>query len=175
MKLATLAPKSRWTIRRRTARWTLSRPTQRQPPTRKARLGDFIGGYDAGRRQVGRLRWGRGKSSTRDQGAGSRRRVLQERAANHSGTAYAGWRVGLSDLKLKLVADESGRPLNVMANAKYGYHYVAVYDGKGKARLEVVPDQADLVRDIFTWVGHQRCPNSSHSRRRTSRGLPSVC
>jgi site-specific DNA recombinase len=46
--------------------------------------------------------------------------------------------------------------LNVMANAPYGYHYVTVHDGKGKARFEVVPDQADVVRDIFTWVGQER-------------------
>ena len=47
--------------------------------------------------------------------------------------------------------------LNVMANAPYGYHYVTVHDGGGEARFELVPDQADVVRDIFTWVGQERC------------------
>jgi len=55
--------------------------------------------------------------------------------------------------------------LNVMANAPYGYHYVTVHDGGGEARFELVPDQADVVRDIFTWVGQERCSLGEVCRR----------
>ena len=42
--------------------------------------------------------------------------------------------------------------LNVMSNAPYGYRYVTVHDGEGQARFEVIPDQAEVVKDIFAWV-----------------------
>ena len=40
--------------------------------------------------------------------------------------------------------------LNVMSGAPFGYHYVSVRDGGGQARFEVVPEEARVVRQIFT-------------------------
>lgn len=55
--------------------------------------------------------------------------------------------------------------LNVMSNAPYGYRYVTVHEGGGRARFEVVPDQADVVKDIFAWVGRERCTLGEVCRR----------
>ena len=55
--------------------------------------------------------------------------------------------------------------LNVMSNAPYGYRYITVHDGKGQARFEPIPEQADVVRDIFTWVGRERCTLGEVCRR----------
>jgi site-specific DNA recombinase len=55
--------------------------------------------------------------------------------------------------------------LNVMSNAPYGYRYISVHDGKGQARFEPVPEQADIIRDIFIWVGRERCTLGEVCRR----------
>jgi site-specific DNA recombinase len=55
--------------------------------------------------------------------------------------------------------------LNVMSNAGYGYRYINVHDGGGQARFELIPDQADVVKDIFTWVGRDRCTLGEVCRR----------
>jgi site-specific DNA recombinase len=47
--------------------------------------------------------------------------------------------------------------LNVMSHAPFGYRYINVHDGGGQARFELIPEQADVVKDIFTWVGRDRC------------------
>jgi site-specific DNA recombinase len=47
--------------------------------------------------------------------------------------------------------------LNVMSGAPFGYRYVAVRDGGGQARFEVDEERARVVRQIFTWVGRDRC------------------
>jgi site-specific DNA recombinase len=47
--------------------------------------------------------------------------------------------------------------LNVMSNAPYGYRYVTVHDGGGQARFELVPEQAEVVKTIFEWIGRERC------------------
>jgi len=59
-------------------------------------------------------------------------------------------------------AAQSGS-LNVMSNAPYGYRYITVHDGKGQARFELIPEQAGVVKDIFTWVGRERCTPSERS------------
>ena len=55
--------------------------------------------------------------------------------------------------------------LNVMSNAPYGYCYITVHDGKGQARFEPIPEQADVIKDIFTWVGRERCTLGEVCRR----------
>jgi site-specific DNA recombinase len=55
--------------------------------------------------------------------------------------------------------------LNVMSNAPYGYRYISVHDGGGQACFELIPEQADVVRDIFTWVGQERCTLGEVCRR----------
>ncbi len=47
--------------------------------------------------------------------------------------------------------------LNVMSNAPFGYRYITVHDGGGQARFEPISEQVDIVKDVFTWVGLERC------------------
>jgi site-specific DNA recombinase len=55
--------------------------------------------------------------------------------------------------------------LNVMSHAPYGYRYITSHDGKGQARFEPIPEQADVIKDIFTWVGRERCTLGDVCRR----------
>jgi site-specific DNA recombinase len=47
--------------------------------------------------------------------------------------------------------------VNVLGGAPYGYRYIGKYEGGGQARYEVVEAQAEVVRQIFTWVALDRC------------------
>jgi site-specific DNA recombinase len=60
--------------------------------------------------------------------------------------------------------------LNVMSNAPFGYRYINVHDGGGEARFETIPEQAAVVRDIFKWVGQERCSLGEVCRRLQSYG-----
>ncbi len=60
--------------------------------------------------------------------------------------------------------------LNVMSNAPFGYRYITVHDGGGEARFETIPEQAAVVRDIFKWVGQERCSLGEVCRRLQSAG-----
>jgi site-specific DNA recombinase len=44
-----------------------------------------------------------------------------------------------------------------MSGAPYGYRYITVHEGGGQARLEPIAEQAHVVRQIFKWVGQDRC------------------
>ena len=55
--------------------------------------------------------------------------------------------------------------LNVMSNAPFGYRYITVHDGGGEARCEAIEEQAGVVRDIFKWVGQERCSLGEVCRR----------
>ena len=55
--------------------------------------------------------------------------------------------------------------LNVMSGAPFGYRYITVRDGGGHARFEVDEERAPLVRQIFTWVGRDRCSLAEVCRR----------
>jgi len=55
--------------------------------------------------------------------------------------------------------------LNVMSGAPFGYRYVKVRDGGGHARFEVDEESAHVVRQIFTWVGRDRCSLAEVCRR----------
>jgi site-specific DNA recombinase len=52
-----------------------------------------------------------------------------------------------------------------MSHAPYGYRYITVHDGQGQARFEPIPEQADVIKDIFTWVGRERCTLGEVCRR----------
>jgi site-specific DNA recombinase len=60
--------------------------------------------------------------------------------------------------------------LNVMSNAPYGYRYISVHDGPGQAQFELIPEQADVVRDIFKWIGQERCTLGEVCRRLQNAG-----
>jgi site-specific DNA recombinase len=55
--------------------------------------------------------------------------------------------------------------VSVLTNAPYGYRYIAKQDGGGQARYEIIPEQARVVVQIFTWVGLDRCSLAEVSRR----------
>ena len=44
----------------------------------------------------------------------------------------------------------------VLSGAPYGYRYICKQDGGGQARYEVIPEEAEVVRQMFTWVGVER-------------------
>ena len=46
--------------------------------------------------------------------------------------------------------------VNVLSGAPYGYRYVTKYEGGGQARYEIIPDEARVVRQVFTWVSQDR-------------------
>jgi len=61
----------------------------------------------------------------------------------------------------------------VLARAPYGYHYVTKGQGGGKARMEVVPEQAAIVRNVFDWVGCGRLTLACVARQLAEAGIPS--
>jgi site-specific DNA recombinase len=60
--------------------------------------------------------------------------------------------------------------VNVLSGAPYGYRYVPKYDGGGQARYEIVPDEARVVRQVFTWIGGDRLTIGEVCRRLTRAG-----
>ena len=57
----------------------------------------------------------------------------------------------------RLHAARQGR-VSVLSGARYGYRYLSKHQGGGQARYEVVAEQAEVVRQIFRWVGEDRWP-----------------
>src|SRR5262249_38252460 len=55
----------------------------------------------------------------------------------------------------RLHAARAGQ-VSVLSGAPYGYRYLDKHAGGGVARYEVVPQEAEVVRQIFRWVGEQR-------------------
>jgi site-specific DNA recombinase len=55
--------------------------------------------------------------------------------------------------------------LSVLGGAPYGYRYLSKYAGGGQARYEIDEAQAEVVRQIFAWVGLERCSLSEACRR----------
>src|SRR5215467_7694477 len=46
--------------------------------------------------------------------------------------------------------------VNVLCGAPYGYRYVSKHQGGGRARYDIIEEEARVVRQIFTWIGHER-------------------
>jgi len=63
--------------------------------------------------------------------------------------------------------------VNVLSGAPYGYRYISKWAGGGAARYDVVLEEARVVRQIFTWVGQERCPLAEVRRRLRRQGTPS--
>jgi site-specific DNA recombinase len=55
--------------------------------------------------------------------------------------------------------------VSVLSCAPYGYRYVSKWDGVGDARFEIVLEEARVVRQIFEWVGRDRCSIGEVRRR----------
>ena len=60
--------------------------------------------------------------------------------------------------------------VNVLSAAPYGYRYISKHAG-GQARYEIVLEAARVVRQIFTWVGQERCSISEVCRRLYQQGV----
>ena len=70
-------------------------------------------------------------------------------------------------------AAQSGS-LNVMSGAPFGYRYVSVREGDGRARFEPVAEQTRVVQQIFSWIGRDRCSLSEVCRRLHKAGTPTA-
>ena len=63
---------------------------------------------------------------------------------------------------------------NVLSGAPYGYRYISRRDcGGGEASYQVVEEEAAVVRQIFRWVGQERCSIGEVCRRLAQAGIPS--
>jgi site-specific DNA recombinase len=60
--------------------------------------------------------------------------------------------------------------VSVLCCAPYGYRYVTKQDGAGEARFEIDLAEARVVRQIFTWVGRDRCSIGEVRRRLEAAG-----
>ena len=63
--------------------------------------------------------------------------------------------------------------VSVLARAPFGYRYITREAGGGAARYEIDEDAARIVRQIFTWVGHERLTLAAVCRRLLNQGVPS--
>ena len=62
--------------------------------------------------------------------------------------------------------------VNVLSGAPYGYRYVGKHEGGGEARYQVLAEEARVVRQIFEWVGQERCSIGEVCRRLRRDGVP---
>ena len=62
--------------------------------------------------------------------------------------------------------------VNALTGAPYGYRYVTKHEGDGEARYQVLADEARVVRNIFQWVGQERCSIREVCRRLQQEGVP---
>jgi site-specific DNA recombinase len=60
--------------------------------------------------------------------------------------------------------------VHVLSGAPYGYRSVPKDEGGGQARSELIPDEARVVRQVFTWVGGARLTSGEVCRRLTQAG-----
>jgi site-specific DNA recombinase len=58
--------------------------------------------------------------------------------------------------------------ISVLSGAPYGYRYVGKHEGAGEARFEILLEEARVVRQVFAWVGHDRCSIGEVCRRLTA-------
>jgi site-specific DNA recombinase len=63
--------------------------------------------------------------------------------------------------------------VSVLSRAPFGYRYITREAGGGAARYEIDEEAARIVRQIFTWVGHERLTLAGICRRLHDRGIPS--
>ncbi|WP_201366960.1 recombinase family protein, partial [Dictyobacter formicarum] len=67
-------------------------------------------------------------------------------------------------------AAQEGR-VGILCHSPYGYRYVSKQEGGGEARYEIVWDEARVVRQVYTWVGQDRCSINEVCRRLHQAGL----
>ncbi len=62
--------------------------------------------------------------------------------------------------------------VSVFSQAPYGYRYIDKQAGDGEARFEIVPEQAEVVRNVFDWYIRDRCSLNAIARRLTAAKIP---
>lgn len=62
--------------------------------------------------------------------------------------------------------------VSVLGHAPYGYRYVSKSEGDGEARYDIVLEEAQHVREIFTWVGVEGLSLGRVVDRLAQQGLP---
>ena len=55
--------------------------------------------------------------------------------------------------------------VSVLGGAPYGYRYVTKQEGAGEASFEIVWEEARVVRQVFEWIGRDRCSIGEVRRR----------
>lgn len=63
--------------------------------------------------------------------------------------------------------------VSALGHAPYGYRYVSKHHADGEARYDLVPEEARLVEEMFTWVGVEGLSLADVVRRLAERGVPS--
>jgi site-specific DNA recombinase len=63
--------------------------------------------------------------------------------------------------------------VNVLSGAPYGYRSISKQESNGQARYEIVLEEARVVRQIFHWVGQERCSLGEVCRRLRGQNVPS--
>ena len=71
----------------------------------------------------------------------------------------------------RLHAAQSGA-VSVLSGAPYGYRYITKSEGEGRADYRILLEQARVVRQIFEWVGRERCSLREVVRRLRKQGTP---
>ena len=64
--------------------------------------------------------------------------------------------------------------VNVLAGAPYGYRYITKHAGGGQAQYQVVFEEAQVVKQVFEWVGRDRISLREVGRRLRRQGIPSA-
>ncbi len=67
-------------------------------------------------------------------------------------------------------AAQEGR-VGILCHAPYGYRSVNTHEGGGEARFEVVFDEAHVVKEVYTWIGEDRCTINQVCRRLHQAGI----
>jgi site-specific DNA recombinase len=64
--------------------------------------------------------------------------------------------------------------VSILSNAPYGYRYVPKHLTGGEARYDVVPEESDVVREIFRWVGVEALSLAAVVRRLAEEEIPTA-
>ena len=62
--------------------------------------------------------------------------------------------------------------VSAMCSMPYGYRYIGRHAGGGVARIEVMEDEARVVRQLFAWIGIERISLREAGRRLQAMGCP---
>jgi site-specific DNA recombinase len=62
--------------------------------------------------------------------------------------------------------------VSVLGKAPYGYRYVSKFEGGGTARYDLIPHEASVIQQVFTWVGQERVSIKEVCRRLQGAGEP---